>query len=143
LRDELKEDDWVLVHDAVRPCLHPDDIDRLIQTLAHDPVGGILGTPLTDTVKRVDEAHVIRETPDRQQLWRAFTPQMFRYGLLTAALETALKSGHLPTDEAAAMEFAGYAVRVVPGRSDNLKITCTGDLGLAEAVLKQRGDRHT
>ncbi|MGH8281373.1 MAG: 2-C-methyl-D-erythritol 4-phosphate cytidylyltransferase [Gammaproteobacteria bacterium] len=143
LREELKQDDWVLVHDAVRPCLHHDDIDHLIRTLAHDSVGGILATPLTDTVKRVDEDRVIRETIDRQQLWRAFTPQMFRYGLLTAALETALNSGHVPTDEAAAMEIAGYAVRVVPGRSDNLKITCGEDMGLAEAILKQRGDRHT
>lgn len=144
LRDELSEDDWVLVHDAVRPCLHPGDIDRLVRTLAQDPVGGILATPLADTVKRVDEDNMISETPVRQGLWRAFTPQMFRYGLLMTALEAALKLGHLPTDEAAAMEAQHKGqVRVVEGRGDNLKITRPEDIAIAEAILSQRGVMST
>ncbi|MGB9429907.1 MAG: 2-C-methyl-D-erythritol 4-phosphate cytidylyltransferase [Gammaproteobacteria bacterium] len=138
LREELHADDWVLVHDAVRPCLHPDDLDRLVQTLERDPVGGILATPSTDTVKRVTEDNIISETPDRQRLWRALTPQMFRYGLLTTALEATLKSGYSPTDEAAAMESAGHAVRVVAGRSDNIKITQASDIALAQAILATR-----
>ena len=136
LHDELQDDDWVLVHDAVRPCLYAEDINRLMQVLEYDPVGGILATPLTDTVKRVDSSHFISDTPDRQNLWRAFTPQMFRYGVLNAALETALKSGWVPTDEAAAVEARHPGrVRVVEGRSDNIKITQPSDLALAAAIL--------
>lgn len=143
LREELHAQDWVQVHDAVRPCLHAEDMNQLIDTLRQDPVGGILATPLVDTVKTVDQEYRISATPSRQNLWRALTPQMFRYGLLMEALDGALKRGEAPTDEAAAMESAGHPVRVVEGRSDNIKITCIGDLGLAEAILKQRGDRHT
>lgn len=139
LRDELQAGDWVLVHDAVRPCLHAGDMDKLIQTLEHDPVGGILAMPLADTVKRVGDGQFISETLDRQNLWRACTPQMFRYGLLTTVLETALKSGHVPTDEAAAVETQHPGrVRVVEGRSDNIKITRPSDLMLAEAILATR-----
>jgi len=137
LQQELHEQDWVLVHDAVRPCLHTGDLERLMQTLRQDPVGGILATPLVDTVKSVDHEHCIRATPARQNLWRAFTPQMFRYGLLMEALNAALKRGEAPTDEATAMESAGHTVRVVEGRSDNIKITRPEDLALAEAILNQ------
>lgn len=143
LRDELRPDDWVLVHDAARPCLHPADLNTLMRTLAGDPVGGLLATPLTDTVKRVGGGGQVLETPERAGLWRALTPQMFRYGLLQAALEAALARGALPTDEAAALESAGHAVRVVEGRGDNLKITRPEDVALAEAILKQRGDQRT
>ncbi len=137
LRQELREQDWVLVHDAARPCLHPSDLDRLIETLRQDPVGGILATPLVDTVKGVDHEQRIRETPARQNLWRAFTPQMFRYRLLSDAMNAALKRGQAPTDEAAAMESSGHVVRVVEGRSDNIKITRPEDLALAAAILNQ------
>jgi 2-C-methyl-D-erythritol 4-phosphate cytidylyltransferase len=136
LRRELQADDWVLVHDAVRPCLHAEDLDKLMQTLERDQVGGILASPLADTVKYVNENHLIHGTSDRQKLWRAFTPQMFRYGLLSAALESALASGPTPTDEAAAVETAyPDRVHVVEGRSDNIKITRPSDLALAEAIL--------
>ncbi|MGA9855997.1 MAG: 2-C-methyl-D-erythritol 4-phosphate cytidylyltransferase [Gammaproteobacteria bacterium] len=140
LRQELNQQDWVLVHDAVRPCLQASDLDRLMETLRQDPVGGILATPLIDTVKSVDPELRISATPERQNLWRAFTPQMFRYGLLLGALDAALKRGEMPSDEAAAMESAGHPVRVVEGRSDNIKITRPEDLALAEAILnKTRG----
>ncbi|MDE2273938.1 MAG: 2-C-methyl-D-erythritol 4-phosphate cytidylyltransferase [Gammaproteobacteria bacterium] len=139
LRDELHADDWVLVHDAVRPCLHAEDLDKLMRTLERHAVGGILAAPLDDTVKQVGEDGTIQATPDRQKLWRAFTPQMFRYGLLHAALQTTLDSGRVPTDEAAAMETAHPGqVRVVEGRSDNIKITRPADVVLAEAILGAR-----
>lgn len=139
LRVELRTDDWVLVHDAVRPCLHAEDLDKLMQTLEQDPVGGILAAPLSDTVKHVDDAHMIHDTPDRRNLWRAFTPQMFRYGLLNEALESALAAGHAPTDESAAVEaLHPDRVSVVEGRSDNIKITRASDLALAEAILKSQ-----
>lgn len=139
LQDELKADDWVLVHDAVRPCLYAEDLDKLILALEQDPVGGILAVPLTDTVKRVEEGHRIHDTPDRQKFWRAFTPQMFRYGVLQKALESVLAAGQVPTDEAAAVELQyPDQVRVVEGRGDNIKITRPADLVLAEAILAGR-----
>ena len=144
LQDELQADDWVLVHDAVRPCLHADDLDKLIETLEQDPVGGILAAPLADTVKRVGGNNRIHATPDRQTLWRAFTPQMFRFRLLTEALEAAIASGKLPTDEAAAVEAQHPdQVRVVEGRGDNLKITRPSDLALAESILAGRARSQT
>ena len=139
LRDELHADDWVLVHDAVRPCLHAEDLDKLMQTLEQDQVGGILASPLADTVKDVSENHLVHDTPDRERLWRAFTPQMFRYGLLSRALESALASGCAPTDESAAIEAAcPDRVHVVEGRSDNIKITRPSDLTVADAILASR-----
>lgn len=138
LRDELGDEDWVLVHDAVRPCLHGRDLSNLLQHTAEDPVGAILAVPLVDTVKRVDsDLHVV-ETAARGGLWRAFTPQMFRYRLLLEALQHCIKSGQIPTDESAAMEKQKHAVRVVEGRSDNIKITHPDDIALAEAILAHR-----
>ena len=141
LQQELNPQDWVLVHDAVRPCLHASDLDRLMDALSQDPVGGILAIPLVDTVKSVDAEHRISATGARQNLWRAFTPQMFRFSLIVEALDAALKRGDTPTDEAAAMESAGHTVRVVEGRSDNIKITRPEDLALAEAIFSQSGGR--
>ena len=138
LRDELKDDDWVLVHDAARPCLHPRDLSLLIQQLDQDSVGGVLAVPVADTLKQVDDERRVTATTERGALWRAFTPQMFRYRLLREALEAALRGGKTPTDESAAMELAGHAVRVVEGRGDNIKITRPDDVALAEAILLQR-----
>src|SRR6185437_9908269 len=90
LSEELQEQDWVLVHDAARPCLHPRDLARLLQAVGDDPVGGVLATPVADTLKKVDEDRLVVSTADRTDLWRAFTPQMFRYGLLRQALQAAL-----------------------------------------------------
>jgi len=142
LDDELEAQDWVLVHDAARPCLHPRDLAKLLQSVGDDPVGGILATPVADTLKRVDEDRLVTATPDRSDLWRAFTPQMFRYGLLKEALQAALAAGEPPSDEAGAMERLHKPVKVVEGRGDNIKITRPDDIALAEAILAHRaGER--
>lgn len=138
LKEELEDQDWVLVHDAARPCLHPRDIAALMQAVGEDDVGGILAVPVADTLKRVDDDRRITGTPDRAELWRAFTPQMFRYRLLREALEAALSTGEAPSDEASAMERARHVVQVVEGRSDNIKITRPDDIALAEAILAHR-----
>ena len=135
--------DWVLVHDAARPCLRHADIDRLLVTLRNDPVGGLLAVPLHDTVKRADATGRVSETPPREQLWRAYTPQMFRLAPLLQALERALASGQPITDEASAMECAGLAPKLVEGHADNIKITRPADLELAAfylAAQRARGD---
>ena len=138
LREELQDQDWVLVHDAARPCLHPRDLSLLMQTVGEDEVGGILATPVADTLKKVDEERRVESTTVREKLWRAFTPQMFRYKLLMDALQAALAEGEAPSDEAAAVERRRHAVRVVEGRSDNIKITRPDDIALAEAILAHR-----
>ena len=133
------ETDWVLVHDAARPCLRPSDIDRLIERLADHPTGGLLGMPVRDTMKRADDSGQIRETVCRENLWHAFTPQMFRLGPLRDALTTALEQGSLVTDEASAMELAGHSPLMVEGHPDNIKITRPEDLYLAAFYLSQQG----
>lgn len=127
--------DWVLVHDAVRPCLAQDDLDRLIAEVEDDPVGGILATPVRDTLKRGDAASRIVDTVDRTGLWHALTPQMFRLELLHRALQDAVAAGAAVTDEAAAVERAGLRLRLIEGRGDNVKITHAQDLVLAERIL--------
>jgi len=132
------EDDWVLVHDAARPCVRQQDIEMLVRTLENDPVGGLLGLPVADTMKQVDAAGTVLQTVERDGLWRALTPQMFRLGLLRDALQQSIASGALVTDEAAAMEMAGHRPRMVQGQGDNIKITRPGDLQLAEFYLQSR-----
>jgi 2-C-methyl-D-erythritol 4-phosphate cytidylyltransferase len=123
-----QDDDWVLVHDAARPNLSPDDLDNLLLTLADDPVGGLLAVPVRDTLKRADSAGRVAKTVDRSAMWQAYTPQMFRVGLLHRALAEALLAEVAVTDEASAVEWAGQAPRLVEGRSDNLKVTTPEDL---------------
>jgi len=132
-----RHDDWVLVHDAARPCIHADDIRKLAETLRDDPVGGILAQPVHDTLKRV-EGGTISETVDRQQIWRALTPQMFRVGTLHQALEDAAARGLVVTDEASALELQGQRPRIVEGRPDNIKITRPEDLALAAFYLEEQ-----
>jgi 2-C-methyl-D-erythritol 4-phosphate cytidylyltransferase len=136
---ELEADDWVLVHDAARPCLPRKDLENLVRETAHDAVGGILALPVAETVKKAakDEAGTQRvsATEDRSQLWLAQTPQMFRAGLLAQALKRATGS---PTDEAAAIEQMGLKPRLVLGSRENLKVTWPEDLALAENILKAR-----
>ena len=131
------DDDWVLVHDAARPCLRPDDVERLRAELADDPVGGILALPSVDTLKEVAGGEILA-TLDRDRIWRALTPQLFRYGLLTDALQRALAAGAVITDEASAVEWAGRRPKIVEGRPDNIKITRPEDLALAEFYLRQQ-----
>jgi 2-C-methyl-D-erythritol 4-phosphate cytidylyltransferase len=132
------DNDWVLVHDAARPCVQASDIAALIDTVSVAGVGGILAEPVMDTVKQADRDGRVQATLDRSTLWRAQTPQMFRLGLLQAALEQALASGAPVTDEASAMELAGHPVQLVAGSANNLKITVPGDISLAEFYLQSR-----
>lgn len=137
LENKSATDDWVLVHDAARPCLRQDDLSLLLNTLQSDEVGGILAVPVRDTMKRSDNDKVINKTVERENLWHALTPQMFRYGLLKDALESAIKNGETVTDEASAIEFAGKKARLVEGHADNIKITRPEDLALAAFFLTQ------
>jgi 2-C-methyl-D-erythritol 4-phosphate cytidylyltransferase len=135
LAGRAKPDDWVLVHDAARPCLQTSDLDLLIETLEGDPVGGLLATPVRDTLKRADAAGRVQVTVDRRGMWHAMTPQMFRLKMLEAALRRALKHNLLVTDDASAIEAAGWTPRLVEGRASNIKITRPEDLMLAEFLL--------
>jgi 2-C-methyl-D-erythritol 4-phosphate cytidylyltransferase len=135
---EAGDGDWVMVHDAVRPCVRHGDLDRLVEALADGTDGGLLALPVTDTVKRADADGHVHETVPRAGLWRALTPQMFRLGRLRAALERALARGEEITDEAAAIEAAGGRPRVVEGQPDNIKITLPADLALAELYLARQ-----
>lgn len=137
LSGQAESNDWVLVHDAARPCVMPSDVEHLMDTLAEDPIGGILAVPVTDTLKTVTN-NAIQGTADRTTIWRALTPQMFRYGALRQALNLALEQGHTITDEASAMEQMGFQPRIVEGRSDNLKITRPEDLPLARFYLESQ-----
>lgn len=139
LSDSAQADDWILVHDAARPCVRQHDLRLLIDTLEDHAVGGLLGTPVHDTIKRTDAGGVINATLERNSLWHAYTPQMFRYGLLHAALVKALEDGYEVTDEASAMEHAGHRPLMVEGHADNIKITRPEDLPLAEYFLRQQG----
>ena len=131
--------DWVLVHDAARPCLLAKDVNKLISCLKEDKVGGILAAQVKDTLKRSDESLTVVKTLKRNEHWLAATPQLFRFNILLDALTRAKKSGFTATDEAAAVEAIGLPVKIVEGRSDNLKITSQEDLALAEFLLKQLG----
>ncbi|CAK0744399.1 2-C-methyl-D-erythritol 4-phosphate cytidylyltransferase [Gammaproteobacteria bacterium] len=131
-------DDWILVHDAARPCLRPVDLQRLVAALVDHPVGGLLALPISDTVKRANTKGEVLETVPRQELWRALTPQMFRLKHLCAAITMAITQGWTPTDESAAMEMEGYRPLMVAGHADNIKITHYQDLKLAELFLSQK-----
>jgi len=132
-------EDWVLVHDAARPCLTAADRDRLLDRLADHPVGGLLAVRAADTLKRAGSDDAVDETVDRSRYWRALTPQMFRYGRLTEALERAAAQRRFPTDEAQAMEWLGERPVLVEGSARNIKITSPEDLELAAAFLEGGG----
>ncbi len=136
LQDRAAEDDWVLVHDAARPCLTAGDIRHLIATVRDDEVGGILALSSHDTLKQVDAGR-ISATIDRRHVWRALTPQMFRYGMLRDALQEA-EGNPAVTDEASALELKGYRPKIVEGRPDNIKITRPEDLALAQFYMEQQ-----
>lgn len=134
MASELEPDDWVLVHDAARPCLTPAHVAALIAELHADEVGGILAVPVADTLKRADGERRIARTENREGLWQAQTPQMFRSGLLLQALAQCREV----TDEASAVEALGLHPRLVAGESINFKVTYPQDIRLAEMVLKER-----
>ena len=135
---QADDNDWVLVHDAARPCLRLADLEKLIAELQEHPVGGILGMPVRDTMKRVEVNGAIIETVDRTALWHALTPQMFRIGLLRNAIDDAVNSGQVVTDEASAIEKKGLPLKMVEGHSDNIKVTQPADLALAGLYLDQQ-----
>ncbi len=137
LQDKASPDDWVLVHDAARPCIHTNSVLHLIDQVKNHPVGGILGVPINDTLKQVADS-VIYSTADRRLLWQAQTPQMFRLGLLHNCLQRALAEGKIITDESSALELYGYQPLMVQGRSDNIKITRPEDLAIAAMLIQQQ-----
>lgn len=138
LEGEASADDWVLVHDAVRPCVDPGDLDRLIGAVRNDGAGGLLATPVHDTLKRDAGDGRVVSTVERRGLWRALTPQMFRFGVLCEAMTRAVDAGLGVTDEAMAVELIGERPLLVQGRADNIKITSREDMLRAESILAVR-----
>ncbi|VFP83364.1 2-C-methyl-D-erythritol 4-phosphate cytidylyltransferase [Candidatus Erwinia haradaeae] len=128
---------WVLIHDAARPCLRPEDLNRLLALTLSSHIGGILAIPVRDTIKRaITGRNHIHHTIKRESLWHALTPQLFPLSLLRNCLEKVLSNGQSVTDEASALEYCGYYPELIHGRSDNLKITHPEDLALAHFYLK-------
>ncbi|WP_439102181.1 2-C-methyl-D-erythritol 4-phosphate cytidylyltransferase [Congregibacter sp.] len=131
------DEDWVLVHDAARPCLAREELEALIKAVTDSGVGGLLATPVTDTLKRAGKNDRVSATLDRETIWSAQTPQMFRVGELRTALRQAQATGVTVTDEASAMEAAGFPVQLVRGAASNLKVTYGPDMQLAAFWLKE------
>lgn len=138
LPDDVRADDFVLVHDAARPLLRAADLDALLERGRADPVGAILAAPVRDTLKRAGDDGGIDGTQSRERLWRALTPQLFRRLQLARALDSARDAGVAVTDEAMAMELQGHRPLLVEGSEDNLKLTTPADLALAEYLLGSR-----
>jgi len=139
----VSANDWVLVHDAARPCLKALDLSRLFAALKSDPVGALLAAPVRDTLKRADANHRVESTVARGAMWRALTPQAFRRDSLVRALESVERAGVVVTDEAMAIERLGFKPLLVEGSADNLKITTPADLAVAESILRSMGDGRT
>ena len=136
LEEHLAKDDWVLVHDAARPCIQKELVEQFLDEIGEDAVGGLLAIPLADTLKSADENLRVATTMPRQGLWRAQTPQRFRHELLRRGLE----KKPLATDESEAVESLGYyAPRLVQGEDTNIKVTFAEDLQIAEMILKLKG----
>jgi len=141
LADKAHSMDWVLVHDAARPCVTLSSIQKLFDELSDKDIGGILAVPVSDTIKQAINQNEIQTTVDRNSLWQAQTPQMFRYKILRDCLSRALTNKEIITDESSAVELCGYKPQIVEGRSDNIKVTRPNDLLLAEFILNQQ-EKH-
>ncbi|WP_380183874.1 2-C-methyl-D-erythritol 4-phosphate cytidylyltransferase [Kalamiella sp. sgz302252] len=138
------EANWALVHDAARPCLHADDLSRLLAITATSRIGGILAAPVRDTMKRAKPDNpAIAHTVEREALWHALTPQLFPLELLRNSLQRALREGATITDEASALEYCGYHPELIAGRSDNIKVTRPEDLALAAFYLTQLNNKES
>ena len=138
LKNKADDDDWILVHDAVRPCITTSEIDQFIADLDHlNGIGGILALPCFETMKKANTNHEIEETIDRKFIWHAQTPQMFRYKKLFLAIEKIMNENIFITDEAMAMELAGYKPILIQGTHSNIKITDQNDLKYLESFLRQ------
>ncbi len=133
LAGEMAANDWALVHDAARPCIRTELVEQFLDELENDPVGGLLALPLADTIKQDDGQQRVERTVPREGIWRAQTPQMFRYGTLTRALGQFVGA----TDESQAVEFLGMSPRLVTGEPINLKVTYARDMDLARILLKE------
>lgn len=146
LADEAQDDDWVLVHDAARPCILPSTVEALLAGVQLSSVGGLLARPASDTLKQTvpvtniepHQANHVHHTIDRSLVWCAQTPQAFRYGILTKALQQAADQQYRVTDEASALELLGLSPLLVEGRGDNIKITHADDLALAEWFIERQ-----
>lgn len=136
---EADDDDWILVHDAARPGLSAELLDKLLSTLEDDAVGGLLAMPVADTLKKSDQTNHVAQTVSRQSLWQAQTPQMFKYGVLKRALQanSSAASSQAYTDEAEAIEALGLKPKLVQGELRNLKVTYPQDLELLEALFSK------
>lgn len=130
--------DWILVHDAVRPCVRTEDVRLLLESIRDEPAGGLLACPVRDTLKRADASSHVAATVERSGLWQAATPQAFRHGVLLQALRSCAGEGYMATDEAAAVERLGYPVKLVQGHADNIKLTWPEDLTLLDLLLRAR-----
>lgn len=133
---------WILVHDAARPCVSHEDMTALIEAGTRHPVGALIGAPVRDTLKQSDGEKTVACAVPRENIWRAFTPQVFRHGELMEALCVARKSpAHRPllTDDASALELQGKTPLLVEGSDDNLKVTTPGDFARAERILRSQG----
>ncbi|MEK7771315.1 MAG: 2-C-methyl-D-erythritol 4-phosphate cytidylyltransferase [Pseudomonadota bacterium] len=131
-------DDWILVHDAARPCLTSVQLDKLINELTGDEIGGLLAVPVADTLKRSNSEDRVAHTESRENLWQAQTPQMFRYDLLTKALHNSV---HINvTDDASAVEALGLQPKLVVSDAYNFKVTYPQDLALAELIIQKRNN---
>lgn len=137
---DAKENPWVLVHDAARPCLTQSDLNKLIDTCLQKNIGGILASPVKDTMKRARE-DLIEKTVEREDLWHALTPQMFPTEQLKEAIEQALNAGAKVTDEASAIEFIKGQCQIVEGASENIKITHPDDLAYAEFIINKQNNQ--
>ena len=135
LEGRSSPDDWILVHDAARPCIAPELVEQFLDEVGDDPVGGLLAMPLADTLKRAEDSMRVGETIPREGLWRAQTPQMFRYDVLRRGLARTPGA----TDESQAVESLGQMPRIVQGENANLKVTFADDLPLAEMILARQG----
>ena len=133
-----RERDWVIVHDAARPCLRREDLRSLLAATRADPVGGLLAVPVSDTLKKLGAGGRSERTVSRDGLWRALTPQVFRYGLLARAMGLCIERERIVTDEASAIEALGLRPLLVRGHADNVKVTEADDRDLAEAILRTR-----
>ena len=135
---DIADNDWVVVHDAVRPCLRLSDFHKLVARVIDYDVGGLLGVPVTDTLKRTINQDAVVETLKRNTLWHALTPQMFRFCILMDSMKQALEDRVVITDESSAVEYAGYQPVIVEGHNDNIKVTGVGDLQLASFYIAQQ-----
>ena len=138
MADAVTENDWVLVHDAARPCLSVAQLERLIHEVGDDPVGGLLAVPVADTLKRADPNRHVSRTESREGLWHAQTPQMFRHAMLLQAMQHRHES--IPTDESSVIESLGHCPLLVAAENSNFKVTYARDLHLARLLLENPDD---